>query len=375
MRTIALGAIIILGFAAGIFIDHTFLQTANAAKKNVTIKTPPTVSMTVTAPTGKEIIKKQFNPDFVVSNYLPITHIPIFVSVPGTVKFNAQYMQLASARSAGRLNRIFVFEGQHVTQGEPLAEIYSPDYVSAQYEYLLAQQTLKTLQHSHDKSLISDSQSTLDAAKTRLINLGVWPQDITELEHRCQPSQYQFIRAPISGVVAKRNVDQGSYMNIGDNLMTIVNPDKLRFVGNVYEDNYAKVKLGQTVIVEAPALPNQQFIGTVNFVAPNIDPDTHTLPIYCDIKNPNGELRPDLFIEAKLMVGEQNAFLAPTNAIVISNNQSYVIIDNGHNEYQRQIVRAMKTDHHQMAICSGITGNEKIVTEGAVLINEMFGAS
>jgi Cu(I)/Ag(I) efflux system membrane fusion protein len=322
---------------------------------------------TIQAPPGG------FDPKFVRSAPVRKGVALEFIQVAGKLAFNAERTHIASSRVAGRLNKILVFEGYPVEKGQILSEIYSPDYISAENEFLLAQKTVRMVKDMNNSEVISDSRATLESARNKLHILGAGDEDINQLEETGIASTYYLIRAPISGIITKRNLDAGAYLNAGDSFETVSDTAKLWFLGNIYEQDYAKIKLGQTLQLESEALPGRHFTGRLSYISPGLDPATHTLSIRCEIENPDGELRPEIFVTSKLHLGEISAVIIPKSALIHIKNSNYIIVDRGHGLYQRLLVKANSFNESQAAVSSGLKGDENVVVEGATLINEMIG--
>jgi len=297
---------------------------------------------------------------------------PQMLPLTGKLVFNAERSRQVSARAAGRVERILIFEGVRVTAGQILAEVYSPDFISAQNEYLLARNTVRTLQDAKSPALLEDARATLQSASNRLRVLGASDEDIAQLDQTGKVSMHQFIRSPIAGVLIKRNVDPGAYLNVGDGYATIADPSALWFYGNIYETDYSRVKIGQNLILQSPAFPGREFQGKLTYIAPSIDPATHTLAIRCEVPNPTGDLRPELFVSAQLLVGKQPVIVTPKSALIRIRDASYVIVDQGEGMYRRLPVEATSLQNNRIAITSGLKGEERVVVEGANLINELI---
>ena len=327
----------------------------------------PQASGMVRAPAGG------FNPQFVASEAVTTGTVPDAIPITGKLAFNEEHLHLASARVAGRLNKILVFEGAKVSAGQALAELYSPDYVSAENEFLLSLSTVNTFEKSEDEELVKDARDTRASAINRLKMLGAAQQDIDKLAKSGSASMYLIIRAPISGTVIKREVDPGAYLDEGDDFMTIADVSKLWFYGNIYEQDYSRIKLGQELELKAEALPGKTFKGIVSYIAPSIDPDTHTLPIRCDVPNPTGELRPEIFVTARLALGTRQAVIVPRSAVIHVQDDSFIIVDKGNGLYQRVMVEAADLDEDRAAVFSGLQGNERVVIKGTTLINNLIG--
>jgi len=308
-----------------------------------------------------------------VKTALPVRElVPDTIPITGKLALDKQQTRIAAARVAGRLGRIFVFEGQSVRAGEPLAEIYSPDYISAQNEFLLAKRFRDTLSSdSPDSELNRDAEVTLRSAANKLKVLGAAPADIAALDGRASVAEYLMVRAPISGVVTQRNVDPGGYLNVGDALMSLANLDTLWLFANTYDADYQYLKLGEPLAFETPSLPGEHFSGQIAFIAPSVDPNTHTLPIRCNVPNRDFRLRPEMFVRGELQVGERMALIVPETAIIHIRDSDYVIVPGGGKRYRRLAVRGHSLAADRFAITAGLEANVPVVTDGSLLLNEM----
>jgi Cu(I)/Ag(I) efflux system membrane fusion protein len=323
-------------------------------------------------PVGNPIADKGFSKDFVKTE-LPVQQLVAdTIPITGKLALDKRQTRIAAARVAGRLGRIFVFEGQSVRVGEPLAEIYSPDYISAENEYLLAKRFRDTLAaDGTDAELRSDADVTLRSAANKLQVIGAAPADIAELGRRATIAEYLMVRAPISGVVTQRNVDPGAYLNVGDALMSLANLDTLWLFANTYDADYPNLKLGELLAFDTPSLPGEHFSGQIAFIAPSIDATTHTLPIRCDVPNRDLRLRPEMFVRGELKVGERMALIVPKTSIIHIRDSDYVIVRSSDQQYRRLQVRGHPIEAERFAITAGIGPQVPVVSDGTLLLNEM----
>jgi Cu(I)/Ag(I) efflux system membrane fusion protein len=298
--------------------------------------------------------------------------VPIELSVPGKLVFNAERSKVLAARVAGRVERIFTFDGSPVKTGQVMADFYSPDYVSAQQEFLLSMQTVKTLEQSALPSLMEDAKSTLEASSNRLRILGAANEDVERLRRGGQPTATFPLRAPIDGVVIKRVADPGSFMNVGDVLATIADPKALWFMGNVYEQDIPKISKGQVLKLKSESYPDREFIAKANYVSATIDPVTHALMIRCDVDNTDGALRPEMFVSGKLEVGQTKAVVVPRTAIIQVRNLKYAIIQTDKDTYRRVPVKGFDIGEKMFAINDGLKGGDKVLIMGSTLMNQRF---
>lgn len=363
--TALLGVGIALGWLiAGQRQDGASAPNVAPAPKSAQAPAAAKPANTIAAPAGG------FDPAFVKVAQVVREAVPDLTAISGKLGFDAEHLHLVSSRVAGRLDRILVFEGAKVAPGQVLAELYSPDWIAAQNELLLARNTVRTLGGSSQQDLLEDAKATEESARNRMRVLGAAEEDIARLEKTGVVASHLALRAPIGGLVTKRNMDPGAFLNVGDNFMTVSDTSRVWFIGNIYEQDYAKVKLGQNLELQAPALPGKVFHGSVNFIGTNIDPATHTLPVRCNVANPDGALKPELFVSATLATGTREAVVVPKSAVVAVKQVQYVIVEASPGQYRRIPVATALLADGRTAITSGLQGGERVVVEGGTLINE-----
>ncbi len=358
-------SILMLGIVIGLFVNVN--RPVKLEKNDKSLKVESSGVMELKLP-GLSL-----NPNVYVFTQAIKSDVPVELAMPGRLTFNAEKSKVISARAAGRVERIDAFDGAQVKVGSPVLEMYSPDFISAQQEYLLSSKTTKILEGNKAMGdLLSDSRITQEAAANRIRNLGAGDGDIHYLEKTGKTQTNLVVRSPIDGVVVKRAVEPGAFANIGDILATLADPKALWFLGNVYEQDIAKIQKGQTIILRTEAYPDKVFTAKTNFIAPTIDPDTRALVIRCDVDNSDGLLRPDMFASGKLQVGSSQAVVLPQTAIVRVREMRYVIIRTAPDTFRRFVVKGFDLDGKQFAVTEGVEPGMQVLTDGAVLLNDRF---
>jgi len=293
--------------------------------------------------------------------------------VTGRLAFNAEKSKVLSARAPGRVEHIYAFEGAQVNVGSPVVEIYSPEFVSAQQEYLLSSRTVKVLETSKTMSdLLGDARITQEAAANRIRNLGAGDGDIKAIEATGKTQTNLIMRSPLKGVVVKRSVEPGSAVNSGDVIATLADPKQLWFLGNVFEQDLRLIKQGQKLTLQVEAFPDKEFIAYANYLAPAIDSQTRALLIRAEIENTDNLLRPDMYASAKLTTGMTDAIVVPQTAVVRIREMRYVIIKVGDETFRRIPVKGYDLNSKAFAITEGVESGSRVLAEGAVLLNDRF---
>jgi membrane fusion protein, copper/silver efflux system len=298
--------------------------------------------------------------------------VPVSLSVPGRLAFNSERLKVISARAPGRVERIYAFDGALVTTGQALADYFSPDYVSAQTEFILSSKMVAALKKNQTGGLYEDALSTAEAAANHLRVLGASNEDINRLRSTGQATSTFPIRAPIDGVVVKRAVDPGAYLNTGDILATIADPKNLWFLGNVYEQDIGKIKVGDTFRLKVESYPDREFIAKANYVGATIDPVTHALVVRCEVDNSDGLLKPEMFVSGTLEIGKTDAVVIPSSAVIQGRNVRYAIIKTGETAFSRRPIFGFALSPTEFAVTDGLEPRQTVVTKGATLLNQRF---
>ena len=315
----------------------------------------------------------KLNPEIYTFQVAVKVQVPVDIKVPGRLAFNAEKSKVLSARAPGRVERIYAFDGAEVNIGSPVVELYSPEFISAQQEYLLSSKTAQVLESTRTMSdLLGDARITQQAAANRMRNLGAGDADIRSIETTGRTQANLIMRAPLKGVVVKRNVEPGSAVSSGDVIATLADPKQLWFLGNVFEQDFRFVKPGQKMVLQVEAYPGKEFVAYANYLAPTVDPQTRSLLIRADIENNDDLLRPDMYASAKLTTGMADAIVVPQTAVVRIREMRYIIIKVGDDAYRRLPVKGYDLNSKTFAITEGVEPGARILAEGAVLLNDRF---
>jgi Cu(I)/Ag(I) efflux system membrane fusion protein len=313
------------------------------------------------------------NPDIYIFQTAEKVQVPVNIKVPGRLAFNAEKSKVLSARAPGRVERIYAFDGAHVEIGSPIVEMYSPEFLSAQQEYLLSSKTAKVLEGNKSMSdLLGDARITQQAAANRMRNLGAGDGDIKSIEATGKTTSNLVMRSPLKGIVVKRGVEPGAVVNSGDVIATLADPKQLWFLGNVFEQDFRMIKQGQKMVLTLEAYPEKEFVAYANYISPTIDPQTRALLIRADVENTDDLLRPDMYASARLTTGIADAVVVPQTAIVRIRESRFAIIKVGPETFRRVPVKGYDLNSKTFAITEGVEQGWQVLAEGAVLLNDRF---
>jgi Cu(I)/Ag(I) efflux system membrane fusion protein len=293
------------------------------------------------------------------------------VRINGKLALNGMRLNQISSRLAGRVDKIMLFEGASVRAGEPVALLYSPEFISAQNELLLARNTVRMLSGKSTADLLEDANVTLKSARTKLKVQGAGEADIENLERSGVIQQHLIIRSPIAGRFIKRNVDPGGYLDTGGSLGTVADMSSLWFLGNAFEADLPRLREGQTVDITINGIQKSDPVrGRISFIAPTVDPQTHTVTVRVDLPNTSGLLKPDMFARADIALDQRNLPVVPRAAVVQDGAESFVVVQRDEKRFERISVDVVPSnDATHLAVTRGLKEGDRIVIEGSVLMD------
>ncbi|MCC6421850.1 MAG: efflux RND transporter periplasmic adaptor subunit [Phycisphaerales bacterium] len=234
----------------------------------------------------------------------------------GVLDYNETKVAQLSARVGGRADELFIgYTGQSIKQGEAVYSIYSPEVYTAQREYLLARKRVHDLPADASPEARVDASAVYNASMQKLVLWGISREQLDKMDAQYDQSgqvpTHLIVTSPISGIVIRKDIYEGSYVQVGDRPYTIANLETLWLQAKIYERDVPLMRIGQAVNVTVEALPNETFKGQVTFLSFELDPQTRTLDARVEVDNPELRLRPGMFAEAAISVpmtgGEMSA--------------------------------------------------------------------
>jgi Cu(I)/Ag(I) efflux system membrane fusion protein len=221
------------------------------------------------------------------------------VRLVGKVEYDESRVKEISAWVPGRIDRLYVdFTGILVSKGDHMVYLYSPQLLSTQAELLQAVKAVKETGPDTSELIRRSSLATAEASKEKLRLLGLQKEQIEEIEKTGKPTDHLTIYAPIGGIVIARHANAGDYVETGAKIYTIADLSELWVKLDAYESDLAWLRYGQEVEFTTEAYPGETFKGTISFIDPVLNPMTRTVKLRVNVANPDGRLKPEMFVRA-----------------------------------------------------------------------------
>ncbi|WP_294045291.1 efflux RND transporter periplasmic adaptor subunit [Sphingomonas sp.] len=320
----------------------------------------------------------------------------------GSIAADADHSTPILLPFAGQVTDVMVVAGQGVAKGQPLFRIASPDVVDARNALTTATAQARTAaqaltlaqqnaarqkaiyetaggafkdyaQAQNDlvaaQSAVRSAQSAVQAARGRLAIFG--PGAGTS----GGGTPTTVFRAPVGGLIADRSVAPGQFIAAGNGtpLMTITDPSRVWLVAQLAESEAADARVGDQVTVTTPALPGRRFTARIDYVGAALDPATHRLPVRATIDNPDGALKPQMFasfdIRRRLTTGG-NSLLVPAQAVIHEGDTARVWVLAPDGLLYARAVQVGDTEGGMTHVTAGLRSGDRVVTSGALFVNE-----
>lgn len=274
-----------------------------------------------------------------------------------------------TSRVEGRVEQLYVTaDGEYIAPGQPIALVYSPTYVAAQEEYLLALDGAAKLRGA-SRDVVQINNRLLEAAKRKLLLLGIPEEDIEHLTHTRRVDSYTTVRSPYGGTVMEKSVLPGAFVMPGDKLFTLADLATVWLYADIYEKDVAGVQVGQQVKVASGAYPGQTFAGVVTFISPVVEDATRTLKVRVELPNSEGKLKPNMFVSAAISIPLGEASVIAVSSLLDTGTRKVVYVAQGEDTFvKRDIVTGQEAGGY-VQVLSGLAPGEAVVTAAAFLID------
>jgi Cu(I)/Ag(I) efflux system membrane fusion protein len=282
------------------------------------------------------------------------------LEAPGNVAYNERDVAVVTARVGGYVERLYVRAPlDPVKKGQPLVEIYVPDWIAAQEEYL----SVRSMRGQGTEALLA-------AARQRMLLAGMNEEQVQLIESGAKVQPRFTLNAPIGGVVAELGAREGMTLMAGAMLFRINGLGSVWVYADVPENAAASIRPGNSVEVRTLALPERSFRGRVAAILPEVNPATRTLKARIEIANARGLLIPGMFASVDFTPSAKNAvLLVPSEAVIQTGQRRLVIVRLDDGKFQPTDIETGAEANGQTEIRKGLVAGQKVVISSQFLID------
>lgn len=289
----------------------------------------------------------------------------------GVVTYDETKLSKIQSKVPGWIEKLYVNStGLAVAHDTILLELYSPDLVTTQEEYLLALNYRDSLKQSASESVVRGGEQLLASALRRLELFDVPRHQIEELTASRKVKKTLHIHSPVVGIVVKKDVTQGMYIEPNTTLYEIADFSTVWVNADVFEYEIPYVREGQHAVMTLGSIPGREFKGRITYVYPYLDPQSRSVKVRFEFPNPKLALKPEMYGDVTIHSGDTRSVVAiPTEAILRTGLSALVFVDRGEGRFEpREVEMGMQSEGFTQ-IVSGVADGEKVVVSAQFLID------
>ena len=350
-------------------------ETSNAEPKQISDKEPQTVEI----PVDRQRL--------IGIKITEVKTVPLrkTLRTVGRVEFDERKLTTVNVKVEGWIEKLYAdYTGKLVKKGDPLAEIYSPELMSTQLEYVNLLDWKKDKAHRFQrniefewgdrygttgKMLTFDIDAMIQVAKQKLALWEISEEEIKALEENKEPKKTMTVRAPSNGYVFQKPVFKGTRLAAGDKIFDVVDLSSVWVIADVYEYEIPFVKIGQQARITLSYLPGKEFLSKVDFIYPSLSGQTRTAKARFVIPNQGTLLKPQMFANVEMDLDLGQKLSIPTTAVLDTGTRQVVYVETGDGNFAPRQVRLGDRTDEMVEIIKGLKAGEKVASSAVFLID------
>jgi cobalt-zinc-cadmium efflux system membrane fusion protein len=308
--------------------------------------------------------------------------------LPGVVEPNAYKNVDVTSLVSGRITQVRAELGQRVMLNEVLATVYSPELADAQTTFIAA----KAARDAHGLALTrsqrlyaigaasrqelekmtaeaTEMDRALETARARLVLLGIPEERAQRLASPADVITTFDVKAPIAGIVTKRNANPGLNIDLATPLFTVTDLSTVWVIADLYERDFASVGIGSPVSITTPAYPGMDLRGRVDYIDPQVQSETRTARLRAEVPNAGTRLRFGMFVDVSIgATSARPVVMVPKTAVQTVGTQAVVYVATAPGRFVQRNVTVGDAMGSEIAVSSGLEAGDAVVTEGAFFL-------
>jgi len=286
--------------------------------------------------------------------------------------YDEQKLSSINAKVSGWIEKLYVdYEGKSVKAGEPLLEIYSPDLVAAQREYLSALKNYERLENAGLESARKGATNLLDAARDRLLLWDISEKQIDDLQKSGIVNKTMTLYSPVNGYVITKSVIEGDKIAPGMRLFQIADLSTVWAIAHIYDYELPFVSNGQQATLTMPYLPGEEFNGRISYIYPYLDNKNRSVEVRIEIPNRSMALKPNMYgtvtIQSQL---PGDRLVIPDQAVIRSGVRDVVFVSLGEGKFMpREVKLGAEGENDMVEVVSGLNSGDVVVTSSQFMLD------
>lgn len=286
-----------------------------------------------------------------------------------------------NSKVEGWIEKLYVeTTGSHVQKGQPLAEIYSPELMATQQEFLTALKWKKELASAKAEikqgaspelslMLTRDAEAMITASRQRLLLWDVSEGQIKSIEESGKTIRTLTLYSPVSGFITQKMAVAGMKVMPGEKLFDVADLSKLWVIADIYEAELALIKVGDKAAITLAYLPGREISSQIDYIYPSITAETRAVKVRLKLSNHNNQLKPQMFTNVEIKINLGKKLMIPESAVIDTGKSMVAYVDLGSGAFEpREIKAGLRTDGY-IEVLRGLNPGEKVVSAANFLVD------
>jgi Cu(I)/Ag(I) efflux system membrane fusion protein len=299
----------------------------------------------------------------------------------GRLEADERKLATVNTKVEGWIEKLYVeTTGSHVRKEEPLAEIYSPELVATQQEFLNALKWTKESADAKDdrgqggspelsRMLARDAAATLAASRQRLLLWDISVKQIKNIEESGKTIRTLTLYSPVNGVITQKMAVVGMKVMPGEKLFDVADLSSLWVIADIYESELALIKVGNKALITLAYLPGKELSSQIDYIYPTISAETRTVKVRLKLANPESKLKPQMFTNVEIKINLGRKLMIPESAVIDTGKGMVAYVDLGNGAFEpREIKVGLRTDGY-IEVLRGLKAGEKVVSAANFLVD------
>ncbi len=299
----------------------------------------------------------------------------------GTVDYDQRKLYNVNTKVEGWIEKLYVnYTGIQVKNGEPLAEVYSPELWATQQEFINVVRWAKRAQNKNESAqtetssafgnmVAKDAETLVEAARQRLRLWDISEEQIKKIEESEKPIRTLTIYSPVSGYVLQKTALQGMKVMPGEKLFDIADLSTIWIMADIYEYELPMLNVGEPATIQLSYFPGRQFSSRIDYIYPTLTGDTRTAKARFVIPNPGMQLKPQMFTNVELQINLGRKLAVPEDAVIDTGLRQIAYVDKGDGNFEPREVRVGVRAEKMVEITAGLKAGDKVASAANFLID------
>ena len=325
------------------------------------------------APTVEILPEKQqlIGVKTVIAELKPLQKI---IRTVGFVEYDERRLVTVNTKFDGWIEKLFVdYSGKYVRKGEPIAEIYSPELLATEQEFinlLKWEKESKSVKTGAVSSMLDkDAKEIAEGARQRLRFWDITDKQINQIEQTGIPMRTLTIYSPSSGYVVQKMAFQGMRVLPGEKLFDIADLSTVWILSDIFEYELPLIKAGEKALISLSYFPGKEYTSTIDYVYPTISGATRSAKVRFTIPNPGNKLKPQMYTDVEVKINLGKRLIIPDDAVLDAGKRQVIYVDKGEGNFEpREVSIGMRADG-MVEVTRGLKAGERVASAANFLID------